>query len=185
MATPADIDYLLPKHHGEWTVEDVLALPEDNGNRIELVDGALLVTPAPTSGHQRLLHRLQLRMDAAVPPGTELLPGVNIRLGERRLLIPDFVVVTCPGVDTVYFDAADVLLAAEIESPSTKVTDRVLKRELYADCGVPYYLLVNPAKVAEVVLFELASEGYKEIARSQDGKLELIRPFAANLDLNP
>ncbi|MEU0470146.1 hypothetical protein ABZ215_39635 [Amycolatopsis sp. NPDC006131] len=41
-----------------WTVEDVLDLPEDRGCRIELVDGALLVSPAPRSGHQRLLQRL-------------------------------------------------------------------------------------------------------------------------------
>lgn len=177
-------DYIVPWHQGEWTVEEVLELPEDSGNRLELVDGALLVSPAPPMRHQRILGELQFALRDAVAPDTELLLGVNIRLGQRRLLIPDLVIVTCPGADFVYTSAADVLLAAEIESPSSKIQDRVLKRQLYAEACVPYYLLVNAAaRPAEATLFELADGEYHEIARSTDGKLALTRPFAATVDL--
>jgi len=177
-------DCIVPRHHGEWTVEEVLELPEDDGSRIELIDGALLVSPAPTWRHQRLLQALQRGLWDAVGPGAELLPGINIRLGQRRLLIPDLAVVTCPGEDRVYGTAADLLLAVEIESPSTRVHDRVLKRQLYADANVPYYLLVNPAAApAEAALLELRDGEYHEITSSEAGKLTFARPFAATVDL--
>ena len=76
-------------------------MPEDQTSlqRIELVDGVLLVSPAPTSTHQRILQKILLAFAPAVPEDTELLPGVNVRFGGRRLLIPDLVVLTCPAVD--------------------------------------------------------------------------------------
>jgi Uma2 family endonuclease len=179
-----ECDCIVPWHQGDWTVEEVLELPEDSGYRIELVDGALLVSPGPAVRHQRVLGQLQFGLRDAVAPGTELLPGVNIRLSQRRLLIPDLVIVTCPDEDFVYTSAANVLLAAEIESPSSKIQDRVLKRQLYADANVPYYLLVNAAaRPAEATLFELTDGEYHEITRSTEGKLVLTRPFTATVDL--
>lgn len=164
-----------------WTVEDVLDLPEDRGCRIELVDGALLVSPAPRPGHQRLLQRLLIGFPPVLPAGTELLPGVNVRLGGQRLLIPDFVVMNRSGHSGLNCQAHDLLLAAEIVSPSSRVQDRVLKRQLYAEAGVPFYLLVETDGPA--VLFELADGEYRESARSEGGKLTFSQPFAATLDL--
>ncbi|WP_043841324.1 Uma2 family endonuclease [Amycolatopsis taiwanensis] len=179
----AEVDYVVPKHRDPWTVDEVLALPDDNGDRVELLDGALLVSPAPTSRHQRLLGKLYGLRDA-VPAGTEMLLGVNVRLGEDRLLIPDLVVVTCPDVDVLYYSGPDVLLAAEIESPSTKVFDRSLKAQLYAEARISYYLRVDPATdPVEAILFELSDGEFREIARSEAGKLTVDRPFAATVDL--
>ena len=36
----------------DWTVDEVRAIPED-GNRYEVIDGELFVTPAPSWLHQR------------------------------------------------------------------------------------------------------------------------------------
>jgi hypothetical protein len=41
----------MPAHPTEWTVEMVRALPDD-GNRYEVIDGELFVTPAPSVAHQ-------------------------------------------------------------------------------------------------------------------------------------
>ena len=68
MAMPVDA---FPQHPDNWTLGEVLALPEDQGQRIELVDGALHVSPAPTRTHQRLLHRIQMAWDSAMPPEYE------------------------------------------------------------------------------------------------------------------
>ena len=42
----------MPAQHTEWTVDMVRALPDD-GNRYEVIDGELFVTPAPSWTHQR------------------------------------------------------------------------------------------------------------------------------------
>ena len=53
----------MPDTARRYTVDEVLAFADD-GNRYELVDGELLVTPVPNQRHQRILGRLHLR------PGT-------------------------------------------------------------------------------------------------------------------
>ncbi|UOZ11245.1 Uma2 family endonuclease [Amycolatopsis sp. WQ 127309] len=187
MAAPTEPDsgLSIPPHPDGWTVDEVLALPEDQTSlqRIELVDGALLVSPAPTSVHQRLLQKLQFAFVPALPEDTELLPGVNVRFGGQRLLIPDLVILTCTAVDTVAFAASDVLLAAEIVSPSTKVQDRILKRAIYAEALIPFYLLVEPGEPDTATLFELQRGEYEPIAKSEAGQLHLTRPFEAEITL--
>ncbi|NAZ85445.1 Uma2 family endonuclease [Kineococcus indalonis] len=44
----------------------------------------------------------------------------------------------------MYADPSDVLLAVEVESPSTRSADRLLKRDLYAQWKLPHYWVVDP-----------------------------------------
>ena len=57
---------VLPRSGG-WTVDDLVDLPDD-GLRYELVDGTLLVSPAPTKVHQRCVCRLHLLLVATPRP---------------------------------------------------------------------------------------------------------------------
>ncbi|WP_329049932.1 Uma2 family endonuclease [Amycolatopsis sp. NBC_01488] len=175
----------MPPRPDGWTADDVLALPEEQTllQRVELVDGMLLVSPWPGLEHQRLLGKLQSACAPALPDGTELLPGVNVRLAARRLLTPDLIILDCPGVDTVAYGASDVRLAAEIVSPSTKMQDRILKRAVYAEALISFYLLVEPGEQNTATLFELRGEDYEPIAKSENGELHLTRPFEATLRL--
>ncbi|WP_436500749.1 hypothetical protein [Actinokineospora sp. HUAS TT18] len=66
---------MLPFHPLPWTLTEVLAMPEDYGQRIELIDGALVIRPSPDSRHQRVLLRLAVDILARVPSRLELLPG--------------------------------------------------------------------------------------------------------------
>ncbi|GAB3467749.1 Uma2 family endonuclease [Kineococcus endophyticus] len=45
--------------------------------------------------------------------------------------------------DSPYVDPSDVLLVVEVESPSTKSTDRSLKRDRYAQWRIPSYWIVD------------------------------------------
>ncbi|UOX93335.1 Uma2 family endonuclease [Amycolatopsis sp. FBCC-B4732] len=177
--------FLTPPRPDGWTVDDVLALPEEQTllHRTDLVDGVLLVSPWPGLEHQRLLGKLQFALGLALPGGTELLPGVNVRLEGQRLMVPDLVILNRPGADTVAYAASDVLLAAEIVSPSTKVQDRILKRAIYAEALIPFYLLVEPQEPVGATLFELQGGEYELIAKSENGELHLTRPFEATLRL--
>ena len=123
----------LDEHAQAWTEEEFLALPETVWPRLELLDGALLVSPAPRKSHQRCA--LANAMDAAAPVGWEVLEGINVRLTTGRILTPDLVVVREIG-EGVVTDAADVALVAEIVSPSTGSQDRLLKPALYVTAGI-------------------------------------------------
>ncbi|MFF0146391.1 Uma2 family endonuclease [Amycolatopsis sulphurea] len=107
---------------------------------------------------------------------------MNVRCSESRLLIPDFVVVTCAEADTTRYQASEVLLAAEIESPSTRVQDRIFKKALYAEALIPYYLLVDPEQKS-ATLFALADGEYAPHTKSESGVLSLTEPFTAEVDL--
>jgi Uma2 family endonuclease len=109
-------------HPEKWTVDDLLTLPEDQGNRIELVDGFVIVSPVPTSKRQRVLQQLQFAFAGAIPAEYEFLPGVNVVLNNERLPIPDLAILTEPGVDAGCYQSSDVLLALEIRAPSTRAS---------------------------------------------------------------
>jgi hypothetical protein len=73
-------------------------------------------------------------------------------------------------VDTVYYKGADVWLAVEVHSPSTRAFDPALKRKLYGEAGVPFLLFVDPGpEEISARLFELSGDGYGEVASSVAG----------------
>ena len=63
MVMPAPAPILPDQTRRDWTVEELHALPDD-GNRYEVVDGELLVTPAPSLVHQRTVLELAVLLRA-------------------------------------------------------------------------------------------------------------------------
>jgi Uma2 family endonuclease len=176
---------MFPQHPGEWTLDEVLALPEDQGYRLELIDGLIIISPSPTSGHQRALQRLQVAFGRATPPEFESLPGVDVVLNRQRLLIPDLIVTTVPGLDAVYCEGSDVLLAAEIISPWSRTYDHALKRQLHAEAGVPFFLVVDPTTdPGSAISYELWGNEYRESVRNEDDCFRMARPFPVIVDLS-
>jgi Uma2 family endonuclease len=166
-------------HREAWTEETFLALPEDP-RRIELLDGALLVSPSPTVRHQRLSLLVALALEGAHPTGTLVLQAVDVRVGRDRILVPDIVVVRWPRPGLKVVDADDVLLAVEIVSPGSVAADRAIKPPLYAQAGVPLYVRVEQAgPVAH--LFELDGDRYR--LTSSGPMLHLPDPFGLTIDL--
>jgi Uma2 family endonuclease len=166
---------------GPWSLDDVLSLPEDNSQRIELVDGALLVSPLGSYRHQQLVGRVYAALVAACPDTLEATIELNVLLSSGRLVIPDFTVVT-PREAGVMFPVSDVVLVGEVFSPSTRLNDAGLKRSLYAKAGIRYYLMVDPEpRVVEATLLELQGTEYVEIAQSEDGLLQIERPFPVTI----
>ncbi|MFJ8960975.1 Uma2 family endonuclease [Lentzea sp. NPDC102401] len=184
MAAPAETapaQYLLPRHVGPWSLDDVMSLPEDNSQRIELVDGMLLVSPLGSYRHQQLVGRAYGSLVGACPADLEATIELNVLLSSGRLVIPDFTVVR-PREAGVMFPVSDVVLVGEVFSPSTRLNDEGLKRGLYASAGIRYYLMVDPSQqVVEATLLELQGTDYVEIATSEDGVLEIERPFPVTI----
>ena len=184
MAAPVDsasAPYLLPRHVGPWTLDDVLSLPEDNSQRVELVDGMLLVSPLGSYYHQLVVGNVYATLLRACPKHLQATVELNVLLASGRFLIPDFTVVN-PREAGVMFPVADVVLVGEVLSKTTRLNDLGMKREVYAEAGVQYYLMVDPEpEVTEAVLLELQDKEYVEIAKSVDGVLEIERPFPVTI----
>jgi Uma2 family endonuclease len=165
------------------TVEDLDLLPDD-GNRYELDDGVLVVSPAPALNHQLVLQRLSELLGPACPPDFLVLPGPGVEITKHQYRIPDMVVVR---VDSVGFEDVSVtkppVLAIEIASPSTALYDRNRKRDVYAGFGIASYWIVrasldNPA----VTAFELRRGRYSEVAYVVgDEVFRAMRPFPVDV----
>lgn len=137
-----------------WTRNEVLALPDD-GNRYELIDGELLVSPAPRGRHQRAVMELALLLLPFVRGhqlgGLMFLPG-DLDLRSGQVVQPDiFVGALVEGREPVEWEEYGIpILAVEVLSPSTAENDRVKKRNLYQRVGVPVYWIVDlDARVVE------------------------------------
>lgn len=137
-----------------WTREEVLALPDD-GNRHELIDGELLVTPAPRGRHQHGIGELFLHLAPYVRAhriGAAVFSPADLDLRSGQLVQPDlFVGAMVDGRAPVEWDEFGIpLLVVEVLSPSTAKDDRVRKRHLYQRVGVPVYWIVDlDARVVE------------------------------------
>ncbi|MGQ0464753.1 MAG: Uma2 family endonuclease [Sporichthyaceae bacterium] len=174
---------VLPERYlneGPWTEADYFDLPEDIA-RIELLDGALLVNPPPTVGHQRLTLRLAMALAAVCPSGLEVVVGAGVRLITGRIFIPDIaVVVSHIDGDARVFEARDVRLALEIVSPGSVALDRAVKPPLYAESGIATYVRIEKAGPTAHVL-RLHTGKY--VPESAGTSLRLEEPFPAVVDL--
>lgn len=130
-----------------FTAEMVRALPDD-GNRYEVVDGELLVTPSPVRLHQRAAFRLTVLLDEharAHGIGEAIMSPADIELDPHGLVQPDvFVEGLVDGrVSREWNSGAPLILVVEVLSPSTARADRTKKRSRYQRAGIPEYWIVD------------------------------------------
>lgn len=138
----------------EWTAEMARALPED-GNRYEVLDGELLVTPPPSQRHQRAMELLYLTL-APYARGSRLMHAhfapCEIEFSATRSVQPDlFVVRLVNGKMPADVELPhELLLVVEGLSPATARYDRRKKRPLFQSEGVPELWIVDiDARVIE------------------------------------
>jgi Uma2 family endonuclease len=139
----------MPAADATWTVEMLDALPDD-GQRYEIIDGELWVTPAPSDVHQLVAMQFWRRLHDYLRPTTiarAMASPLDVRLGDRtrNRVQPDvFALKLRDGRRPPYpYDLGDLLLAIEVVSPNNPLLDYQVKRELYLSRGVPEYWIVN------------------------------------------
>ena len=138
----------MPAQPTEWTVEMVRALPDD-GNRYEVIDGELFVTPSPSIVHQRAIIEL---LDFVRPYvkthdiGEALVSPADVGVyGPRKFVQPDLFVLPLLEGSRIraWSEVGRLLLTVEVISPSTVRVDRRDKRDLYREKAVPDYWIVD------------------------------------------
>lgn len=136
------------------TVDDVWAIPDD-GHRYELIEGVLIVTPAPGAAHQTCVLEVALLLrGAAAPDDLVLVAPFDWVARPGTLLQPDVLVARRADVAATGNTRLERAprLVVEVASPSTRMVDRGTKRLAYEAAGVPVYWLVDPEEPSLTVL---------------------------------
>ena len=144
------------------TFADLDRMPAD-GHRYELVDGTLLVTPAPNTRHQSCVTQLAIILGTAAGSDLKVLVApYDWVAGPSTLFQPDVLVARRADLGPERLERPP-LLVVEVLSPSTRRIDLATKRMAYADAGVAAYWLVDP-DVPSLTVLALAPGGYEAVA---------------------
>lgn len=164
------------------TYDDLEGLPDD-GHRYELIDGMLVVTPAPSLSHQRTVGNLYVLLRDTCPDDLEVfLAPTDVVLANDTVMQPDVLVARKDDLTTKNVPAAPVL-AVEVALPSTRLLDRTLKRARLEEAGCENYWIVDPIALT-IMVWRLEAGSYVEIAEAaHDDRLVLKDPYP--LDVTP
>ena len=171
-----------PVGSGPLTVRDLGGMPDD-GRRYELIDGVLIVSPAPGTRHQAIVYRLFAVLDAACPAGFGAIGApYAVHHGDYIELQPDVLVGRLAD-----FTAKDLphppVLAVEVLSPSTAIIDLNTKKAVYERLGVVSYWVIDPLEL-ELTVFELHDGRYTEVARVAGAEpFEAVQPYPVRIVL--
>jgi len=151
------------------TVDDLDDLPDDDGHRYELIDGVLIVSPAPIWAHQAAQGRLHAQLLYACPRDLRVVGApFDWRESQFTKLEPDILVARFAALADVpggMYLLEPPLLAVEVLSPSTRRFDRLTKLSVYEDAGVASYWLVDPdPEQPTLTALELTDGRYVESA---------------------
>lgn len=162
------------------TYDDLQRFPDD-GHRYELVDGVLLVTPAPNLRHQSMCLRLAILLDAARRPGQVVLTGpYDYKVDPFTVLEPDILVLRREAAGD-RFTSEPPVLVVEVLSPSTRRTDLGTKRLAYEGAGVTDYWVVDPEGPSLTVLHRLGEHLVEVSSVSGDERYDADRPFPVSV----
>ena len=162
------------------TYHDLMGMPDD-GRRHELLDGVLLVTPAPSTRHQACVGAVYRLLHAQRRPGEVVLTApYDYLVSQSTVLEPDVLVARLEDLTEANLPATP-LLVVEVLSPSTRRIDATAKRRAYEEAGVPAYWMVDPEEPSITVL-ELVDGRYVERAAvAGEESVTVTEPFSVIL----
>lgn len=172
---------LIQMPHGRvFTAADLEAMPDD-GNRYEIIDGALIVTPSPAIPHQRVVGNTYLVLRGGVPDSLEvMLAPLDVTVSDRTVLQPDLLVATREALAGRKMVGVPVL-AIEVLSPSTRLIDLNLKKAAFREAGVGHYWVVDPERPA-LTAWRLDGAEWVEVgAVTGAEELAVTEPFPVRL----
>jgi Uma2 family endonuclease len=188
-----------PQRRSLLTVAEYAALPEDgDGLTHELVEGNLVMSPRPIGVHQLCIQELLYQLRGQVPGPLRAVNGVDVDLGlvpstqPGFVRVPDIVVLPRGALDRQrhaggLFHASEVTLAVEVISPGSRRLDTVVKRDEYADAGIPRYWVVDlgePGDHPQLTVHHLAGEFGYVAEGPVNSVFVATAPFPVRIDLD-
>jgi Uma2 family endonuclease len=170
------------------TVEEFLAISEDDPRRMELIDGEIVVTPEPRCGHAHLQAQLIYAVESwrrRVSGRAHVFGPTTVRLGEHDAYGPDLVVCgPRPAIDDRGWLDEVPLICVEIRSPTTWRYDIGRKKSVYEAQGVPELWLVDGFTCVLFVFRRSApGVGYYDTALELDATDTLRSPLLPGFEL--
>ena len=165
------------------TIKDYEKLPE--GSPYQLIKGALIMSLAPSTEHQRSSKKIFLKLYEFIEKsnlGEVLYSPIDVYLDNENVYQPDIVVILKNSKAKVSEKGIEGTpdIVIEIISPSTAYYDLIEKKEVYEKYGVKEYWIIDPkSKTFEIYLnsesgFEIISKAkIKGLVKSQILSLEL------------
>jgi Uma2 family endonuclease len=159
------------------TYEDYACLPAD-GKRHEVLEGELIMNPAPNLSHQGVSRNLEfilLQHIKEKESGFLYYAPVDVILDDHTIVQPDLVFIAKERSSILGSRGVEGPpdLVIEIHSSSTMRTDRVSKFQIYARFGIEWYWMLDPqARVMEE--YARSPEGYIKV--SEHGGKSLFKP---------
>jgi Uma2 family endonuclease len=170
----------------EWDAFGV----DDDGDRCELVEGVLVMTPRPGLRHQFAAHRLVELLNAALPTHLVALPDVEVAIDEQfppTFRAPDVVITRTEVFDSnpSRLAAADVVIAVEVVSPGTRRTDRVMKFAEYQQAGIEHYWIVdlNDEAATRFEAYRLTGSSYRPVDALDGETVSVTEPVPLRFTL--
>jgi Uma2 family endonuclease len=125
-----------------YTLSDLDSFPDD-GNRYELLDGVLLVTPAPAMSHDLVVARMTRALIGYLPPELAVVftrgsvdVEPNVHLEPDILVVPAGQIAAAIGSDPRWTGIRQWWLAVEVSGAGSAVYDRDHKAPAYLALGV-------------------------------------------------
>jgi Uma2 family endonuclease len=181
MVVPAWMhDQVTAEQYGSWSAEQC--------GGIEIVDGMVVVNPGPSKRHNRLARILANALDAAAGPDWNADTDFDVRLQDVPLTNrrPDVVVYRADTIDITPTRPEHVLLVAEIVSPGSETTDRIVKLNQYAKSGIAFYWRIEQAATGIPLVYTYVLDPATGAYRDGEvfaGVVEVSAPFPVEIDL--
>jgi Uma2 family endonuclease len=138
--------------------------------RWEIIDGIpYAMSPAPSPYHQKVNENIIVELRTRLKncrQCKQYLP-IDWRINDTTVVEPD-VSVICKEVKGAFIDFPPEMIF-EVLSPSTREKDRQVKKDLYFEHKVKYYVLVDTKEFAAEI-FTWKKSGYERSVANQNSK---------------
>lgn len=153
-----------------YTYADYYVISDDK--RYEVMEGSIMMVPAPATRHQKISGRIYRIMANFVfdnDLGEIFDAPTDVVLSDDVVVQPDLLYINKERAGIIGEQAimGGPDLVVEIISPSSSFNDSVRKREIYQKFGVKEYWLVFPDEKAIEVL-TLADGIYRELCSAKE-----------------